>query len=88
MTNEEIAELKAENERLKEKIKTIKASRKIWEVEALKQGYIKVVEIDKYKQTLQEIKAIVKKNITYQDTDSTTRAMAKILDLITKAEEE
>ena len=38
--------------------------------------------------TLQEIKAIVKKNISYQDTDSTTRAMTKVIDLIFKAEEE
>ena len=44
--------------------------------------------VNKYKSCLQEIKAIVKKNITYQDTDSTTRAMTKILGLITKAESE
>lgn len=46
-----------------------------------------ITDNNKLLRVLQEIKAIVEKNITYQDTDSTTKAMAKILDLITKVEE-
>ena len=96
----ENAELKSENERLKEKIKTIKTSRKIWEAEALKQGCIKVVEVDKYKQTLQEIKRIAEtcnSKINCEEcpfTDECNTEMEAlgvckiILKLITKAEEE
>lgn len=83
MSNNE--ELKAENERLKEEIlKWQKAYSRQYQINENK-GYNKKEE--QYRQTLQEIKTIVKKNISYQDTDSTTRAMTKVIDLITKAEE-
>lgn len=86
---QENAELKAENERLKEIETSIENYKRFYS-----ETHAKLDELDcvrgyyNYKQTLQEIKAIVKKNISYQDTDSTTKAMTKILDLITKAEEE
>jgi hypothetical protein len=78
-------ELKAENDRLKEKIKTIKTFRKIWEAEAQKQCCIKVVEVDKYKQILQEIKTIAEEN---KDTAQYGGICKSILMIITKAEEE
>lgn len=95
LSNEElqkkVAELKAENEVLKQALNKEPLAQKA--LVTAYSGYKKQVlelykVLDSYKQTLQEIKAIVKKNISYQDTDSTTRAMTKILDLITKAEEE
>lgn len=111
------AELKAENERLKEEIKVLqyniaeysnnnidtavtlfaKDKAKLEKENALLKAYKDKyyqqtlddeIKLNELYQTLQEIKAIVRKNINYQDTDSTTRAMTKILDLITKAEEE
>lgn len=87
-------ELKAGNEKLKHSNENLRLALKTYEMPEV----VKVLtdwrtgeldlRINKYKHTLQEIKAIVKKNITYQDTDSTTRAMIKIIDLITKTEEE
>lgn len=77
MSEKDYAELKAEKDRLKEEMGGM---------QILINNYIALTE--KYHLTLQEIKAIVKKNINYQDTDSTTRAMTKIINLITKAEEE
>ena len=46
--------LQAENERLK-------AALAIWENATLKQTALKVVEVDKYRQTLQEIRELIKK---------------------------
>ena len=73
--------------KLQEKIKTIKTSRKIWEAEALKQGCIKVVEADKYKQTLQEIKKVHQWILDQWELD-TKEVQDRILDLITKVESE
>lgn len=103
INNPQIAELKAENERLYEEKNCLHKiidrlldnagySKDIASAEDFEDVYENMQynrqKLSEYKQTLQEIKAIVKKNITYQDTDSTTRAMTKTLDLITKAEEE
>lgn len=83
-----ISELEQENDRLKEEIKNNKSAYQV-ELGTYNMECGNLLEENKQLwQALQEIKAIVKKNITYQDTDSTTRAMTKILGLITKAEEE
>lgn len=94
----QLTELKAENERLKEEIKEVKKYQYEQEflekeIEELKKrndkiivGYIKLSE--RYKQTLQEIKAIAEFHITDADSEDVQNDMKQILDLITKAEEE
>lgn len=77
----ENAELKAENERLKNALA-------IWENATQKQTALKVVEVDKYKQTLQKIKGIVSKIINGYLSFDEYYQLRQILDLITKAEEE
>lgn len=72
-----IDELKAENERLKALCDTYRTCYRA------KHGDIKCLFI-KYKQTLQEIKAIAEKEIYMKQNSS----MNNIIDLITKAEEE
>lgn len=80
-----IQALKEENERLKNTLA-------IWENAVQKQTALKVVEVDKYRQTLQEIKAIADEDCEFCDDiggcmDYECRKV-RILDLITKAEEE
>lgn len=74
---QENAELKAENERLKEKIESYVCSQNCY---AYKQ-------VDKYRHILQEIKDICKNSYTSASEDY-YRTSDKILQKITKAEEE
>ena len=82
-----IAELKAENEKLKEEVETRDNLVEHFRKEAINWAKISndcIKDIEKYKQTLQEIKAIVCGN--YEIIDPQGRK--DILKLITKAEEE
>lgn len=71
-----LEKLREENERLKNALV-------IWENAAQKQTALKVVEVDKYRQTLQEIKEII-----IQEKVTNNKKIRAILDLITKAESE
>lgn len=108
---EEIAELKAENERLKEELEPYKHPDVItlltnWRTGELDRTHNKIAnERDKYRQTLQEIKAIAESPKPFKDFSETKTAteveydyaaicnelelrLHKVLELITKAEEE
>ena len=105
---EKVAELKAENERLKEEIKTLEQflSKEPLALQALQKGYASYKEstnvfyemVKNYKQTLQEIKAIVEETIiAYTDIAKSNEKLKafdlrnrlqQILQKITKAEEE
>lgn len=82
-------ELKAENERLREEVETRDNLVEHFRKEAINWAKISndcIKDIEKYKQTLQEIKAIAEAGMHCEGMGCDF--MPKILDLITKAEEE
>ena len=96
-----IAELKAENDRLREEVETRDNLVEHFRKEAINWAKISndcIKDIEKYKQTLQEIKVIaeqlLEKGLEPQSVEHQLRLKGKrelasiILDLITKAEEE
>lgn len=85
----DIEKLEAENERLKEKVETRDNLVEHFRKEAINWAKISndcIKDIENYKQTLQEIKAIAETGMHCEGMGCDF--MPKILDLITKAEEE
>lgn len=79
-------ELKAENERLKEELKSLDRLQKLDHSYVIRYRNLLSKYVDKYKQTLQEIKKLAEVG---QDKYYNGLILAKpILDLITKAESE
>lgn len=87
---EDIKQLKAENDRLREEVETRDNLVEHFRKEAINWAKISndcIKDIEKYKQTLQEIKEICKNSHTSASEDY-YRTADKIIQKITKAEEE
>jgi hypothetical protein len=86
---EEIAELKAENDRLKEEVETRDNLVEHFRKEAINWAKISndcIKDIENYKQTLQEIRAIAQRAMAKQQEYK--KDFEQILDLTTKGESE